>query len=76
MEGQILHRQWTKTLRDALYMPGLVAMRCNLDLKEKCTCLRTVGKPAKVAITQVMRNFIEMVGALVRQNHEWTPKTA
>ena len=39
-----------KPLRDALYMPALVAMRFNPDLKAKYTALRDAGKPAKVAI--------------------------
>ena len=39
-----------KPLRDALYMPALVAMRFNPDLKAKYTQLRAAGKPAKVAI--------------------------
>ena len=39
-----------KPLRDALYMPALVAIRCNPDLKAKYERLRTAGKPAKVAI--------------------------
>lgn len=38
-------------------MPALVAMRCNLHLKEKYKRLRAVGKPAKVAIVAVMRNL-------------------
>ena len=39
-----------KPLRDALYMPALVAMRHNPDLKAKYTALRAAGEPAKVAI--------------------------
>jgi len=36
-----------KSLRDALYMPALVAMRYNPDLKVKYQALRDAGKPAK-----------------------------
>jgi transposase len=43
-----------KALRDALYMPALVAMRFNPDLKAKYAQLRDAGKPAKVAIVAVM----------------------
>ena len=39
-----------KPLRDALYMPALVAIRHNPDLKAKYEVLRAAGKPAKVAI--------------------------
>jgi len=65
-----------KPLRDALYMPALVAMRFNPDLKAKYDALRTVGKPAKVAIVAIMRKLIEMANALVKADRMWTPKTA
>ena len=64
-----------KPLRDALYMPAVVAMRCNPDLKAKYEQLRAAGKPAKVAIVAVMRKLIEMANALVRADRTWTPKT-
>lgn len=65
-----------KPLRDALYMPALVAIRHNPDLKAKYEDLRTAGKPAKVAIVAVMRKLIEMANALVKADRKWTPKTA
>jgi transposase len=65
-----------KALRDALYMPALVAMRFNPDLKAKYESLRAAGKPAKVAIVAVMRKLIEMANALVKADRTWAPKTA
>lgn len=65
-----------KPLRNALYMPALVAMRCNPDLKAKYEALRAAGKPAKVAIVAVMRKLIEMANALVKADRTWTPKSA
>lgn len=65
-----------KPLRDALYMPALVAMRFNPDLKAKYDQLRAAGKPAKVAIVAVMRKLIEMANALVKADRKWVPKTA
>ncbi|NCQ25789.1 MAG: IS110 family transposase [Roseovarius sp.] len=65
-----------KPLRDALYMPALVAMRFNPDLKARYEHLRAAGKPAKVAIVAVMRKLIEMANALVKADRKWTPKTA
>lgn len=65
-----------KPLRDALYMPALVAMRCNPDLQEKYTRLRAAGKPAKVAIVAIMRNLIEMANALVKADRIWVQKSA
>ncbi len=63
-----------KPLRDALYMPALVAIRHNPDLKAKYDALRGVGKPAKVAIVAVMRKLIEMANALVKADRFWEQK--
>jgi transposase len=65
-----------KPLRDALYMPALVAMRFNPDLKAKYATLREAGKPAKVAIVTLMRKLVETANALVKADRTWTPKTA
>jgi len=65
-----------KPLRDALYMPALVAMRYNPDLKAKYEALRAAGKPAKVAIVAIMRKLIETANALVKADRNWVPKTA
>lgn len=75
-QGKAFIGSGRKPLRDALYMPALVAIRCNPDLKAKYTHLRTAGKPAKVAIVAVMRKLIEMANALVKADRKWTPKTA
>jgi len=60
-----------KPLRDALYMPALVAMRFNPDLKAKYTALRNAGKPAKVAIVAIMRKLLETANALVKADRLW-----
>ena len=64
-----------KPLRDALYMPALVAMRHNPDLKAKYEALRAAGKPAKVAIVAIMRKLIETANALVKADRVWVAKT-
>jgi len=63
-----------KPLRDALYMPALVAMRFNPDLKAKYTALRDAGKPAKVAIVALMRKLLETANALVKADRLWIEK--
>lgn len=63
-----------KPLRDALYMPALVAMRFNPDLKAKYTALRAAGKPAKVAIVAIMRKLLETANALVKADRLWVDK--
>ena len=46
------------SLRKALYMPALVAMRFNPDLKRVYSRLVDSGKHAKLAITAVMREVV------------------
>src|SRR5680860_265882 len=47
-----------KVVRNALYMPALVAMRHNPDLRAKYQALIKAGKPPKVALTALMRKLI------------------
>jgi len=63
-------------VRQALYMPALVACRFNPDLKTKYEQLKATGKPPKVAITAIMRKLIVLANALLRKNRKWTPKMA
>lgn len=61
-----------RTLRQALYMPALVAIRFNRELKAKYQSLIDAGKPAKVAITAIMRRLITIANALIRDQRKWT----
>jgi hypothetical protein len=63
-------------LRQALYMPALVATRFNVDMRAKYQTLIKAGKPAKVAITAVMRKLIILANALLKADRKWTDKTA
>ena len=63
-------------LRQALYMPALVAMRFNPDLKRSYESLVSRGKHAKLAITAVMRRLVILANALLRDDRTWAPKTA
>ena len=63
-------------LRQALYMPALVATRFNPDMKAKYAQLIDAGKPAKVALTAIMRKLIVLANALLKANTAWTPKSA
>jgi transposase len=62
------------TLRQALYMPALVATRFNPDLKCKYKAFVAAGKPAKVAITAIMRKLLLLANALIRDGRTWSPK--
>jgi transposase len=63
-------------LRQALYMPALVAVRFNATMKEKYDALIAAGKPAKVALTAVMRKLAILANALLRDRRKWTLSSA
>ena len=74
--GRAFIRGGRAEIRQALYMPALVAARFNPDLKAKYKKLTSAGKPAKVALTAVMRKLIILANALLKANRHWTPKYA
>jgi len=74
--GRAFIRGGRANVRQALYMPALVAARFNPDLKAKYAQLIETGKPAKVAITAIMRKLILLANALLKAHRPWTPKTA
>jgi transposase len=63
-------------LRQAIYMPALVAIRFNPPLKAKYLTMRAAGKPAKLAIVAIMRKLVIIANALLRDNRKWTAKMA
>ena len=65
-----------KPLRDALYMPALVAAKHNPDMRAKYQDMITKGKPPKVALTTIMRKLIELANTLIKEDREWTQNTA
>lgn len=75
-KGKAFIQGGRKHLRDALYMPALVAIRFNPDLKHKYQTMIKAGKPSKVALTAIMRKLIELANALIRSDRKWTPKMA
>ena len=62
-----------KPLRDALYMPALVATKHNPDMRDKYKAMLNQGKPKKVALTAIMRKLIELANALVKADRIWMP---
>ena len=74
--GRSFIRGGRASVRPALYMPALVAMRFNPDLKAKYGKLIAAGKPAKVAITAIMRKLLVLANALLKANRKWTPDLA
>lgn len=60
--------------RRQLYMASLSAIRHNPDLKRVYDRLTGRGKPAKVALTAVMRKLVTLANALLRDDRLWSPQ--
>jgi transposase len=60
-------------LRKALFMPAVVAMRCNPALRTFAERLRAAGKRPKVVITAVMRKLLLLAVALLRSGQPLCP---
>jgi len=61
-----------REVRRALYMPALVATRCNPVLRAFYLRLRANHKPAKVALVAVMHKLLEILNAILRHATPWT----
>ena len=75
-KGKAFIQGGRKHLRDALYMPALVATRFNPDMTIKYQAMIKAGKPAKVALIAIMRKLIELANALIKTERQWTPNPA
>jgi transposase len=71
-KGQSYIQGGRASIRHAIYMPALVAIRFNPQLKEKYEALRRAGKLPKVAIVAIMRKIVIIANALIRDNRKWT----
>jgi len=71
--GKRMIRGGRKTVRNALYMAAISAIRANPDISAFYKRLRAVGKLFKVAITAVMRKLAILANTLITENREWTP---
>ena len=56
-------------VRRVLYMAALAAIRHNVILREFYQRLRLNGKPAKVALTAVMRKLTVLLNRLLKNPH-------
>ncbi len=75
-KGKAFIQGGRKHLRDALYMPALVESRFNPDMRDKYLAMIKAGKPAKFALTAIMRKLIELANALIKADRKWKPKLA
>jgi transposase len=63
-------------VRQALYMPALVAARFNPDLAAMYQAMTARGKPPKVALTAIMRKLIILANALIKADRKWESRGA
>lgn len=71
-KGKSFIRGGRTNLRQALYMPALVAIRFNQEMATKYKTMTEAGKPAKVAITAIMRKLIITANSLLRDDRKWS----
>jgi transposase len=64
------------TVRAALYMATLVAVRHNVVLAAFYARLVGMGKPKKVALTACMRKLLTILNAMLKHQISWNPQHA
>jgi transposase len=60
------------SLRKALYLPAVVAMRTNPALRVFAERLRAAGKGPKVVVVAVMRKLLELTWTLLRSGQSFS----
>jgi transposase len=64
------------SVRSALYMATLAAVRFNPLLKAFYLRLRAAGKPPKLALTACMRKLLTILNAMLKHRTPWSPPCA
>ena len=75
-KGKSFIRGGRQQVRQGLYMPALVAIRFNAELKAKYEQLIKAGKAPKQAITAVMRKLIILANALLKKGIQCQTRVA
>jgi transposase len=75
-KGQRRIRGGRATVRCALYMATLTAIRWNPVIKAQYTRLRERGKPFKVAMIACLRKLLVILNTMARTNTPWNPAIA
>lgn len=61
-----------RSVRQAVYMAAVTAVRWNPAMRAHYQQLRTRGKPVKVAMIAVARRLVGILTAMIRDNLTWT----
>ena len=64
------------SVRAALYMAALSAIRCNPVLAAFYQRLRAAGKPGKVALVATMRKLLTILNTMMKYQRSWNPEAA
>jgi transposase len=75
-KGKSFIRGGRQQVRQGLYMPALVTISFNADLKTKYEQLIKAGKVPKQAITAIMRKLIILANALLKKGRKWQMRVA
>jgi transposase len=59
------------TVRTAMYMATLAAVRCNPPIRAHYRRLRDLGRPAKLALIACLRRLLTILNAIVRDRTPW-----
>lgn len=65
-----------RSVRSALYMGTLTAIRSNETIKAFYERLLSAGKPRKVAITACMRKFLTILNAMIMHQRPWQDRVS
>jgi transposase len=71
-KGKRAIRGGRASVRSALYMAAVTAMRCNPVIKRFADRLKAAGKPTKVVIVAAMRKLATYLNAMIRDRIEWS----
>jgi transposase len=71
MRGRRRIRGGRATVRTALYMATLSAIRCNPAIKPYYVHLRAAGKTGKQALVACMRKLLVILNAILRDKAQW-----
>lgn len=74
LKGKRFIRGGRASVRKALYMAALVAVRWNPVLKAFYERLLAKGKPKKLALTACMRKLLVILNSMTRDNRPWSPR--
>ena len=66
-----ISKQGNTRIRQALFMPALVAIQRDVHVAAYYAKLLAVGKPKMVAITAVMRKLLHALWGMLHHRQEW-----